>query len=67
MVEFVQDEHAVEIFQVVKHHNNLTLFITVRNIDQINPLGLWMPPPLRRVECNSCGLEWKPTHVRWDI
>ena len=31
----MKNEHTIESFQVVEHHNDLTLFITVRHIDQI--------------------------------
>ena len=31
----MQNKHVVEAFQVVKHHENLTLSISVRHIDQV--------------------------------
>ena len=31
----MENKHAVEAFQIVKHHEDLTLSITVRHIDQV--------------------------------
>ena len=35
LVQFVQNERAVEAFQIVKHHENLTLLVPVRYIHEI--------------------------------
>ena len=35
LVQFVQNKHTIEAFQIEKHHEDLTLSITVWHIDQV--------------------------------
>ena len=35
LVQFVQNKHAVEAFQIVKHHENLSLALAVWDVSEI--------------------------------